>query len=232
MRRFQGTVVPELPPDAHKQYLVKMISDYHKRLQSEVYERNRAFIHLSKVPHSRNIPDPGPDKQNVYVDAWKNGEIQLPKKDFDPKPLGSKLDGESGGGGTANVLPSTRKRPAVDTPPTGGTNTKRLMTPDPYDITEEEALADMLEETAAALKACQDDVHSPWHPHHLYKGVTHDPDVPSITSPTPPARCQSNGSIPVDPRSGAWQSPSDSEDQNKHLNSYFDFDEWEKGKCP
>ncbi|KAG6834601.1 hypothetical protein H0H93_008667 [Arthromyces matolae] len=222
---LRDPVVPELPqPDAPKQELVEMIEDGHKKLGCEVYARNRFLAKLSKVPHPRHILNPGPDK-NVYMDYWKNSKIQLPQKDLDPKPLPSK---HSGGGNTANVLPSTRKRPA-DAVDTGGPNTKRLITP--YDITEEEALADMLEETAAALKACQDDVHSPWHPHHLYKGVTHDPDVPSITSPTPPARCQSNGSIPVDPRSGAWQSPSDSEDQNKHLNSYFDFDKWEERNC-
>ncbi|KAG6846792.1 hypothetical protein H0H93_011852 [Arthromyces matolae] len=239
MQRFQGTVVPELPPDAHKQYLVKMIRDYHRRLQSEVYERNRAFINLSKLPHSRNIPDPGPDEQNVYVDYWKNGKIQLPKKDFDPKPLQSKHSG--GGSSTANVLPSTRKRPAdaVDIQPIGGPNTKRLRTP--YDITEDESLADMLEETAAALKSYQDDIHSLGHlrgvsptnvPGHLNNGVTHD--VPSTSSPTSLSHGQSNTYIPgVDQQLGACHSPSNSEDQNKHLAYYFDFDEWEKGrKCP
>ncbi|KAG6847969.1 hypothetical protein H0H93_004545 [Arthromyces matolae] len=219
-RRFRPSnrkfdiVVPELPqPDVPQQYLVEMIEHFHKRLQSEVYERNRAFINLSKVPHLRNILAPGPDKQNVYVDYWENGEIEL--------------DGDSGGGGTANVLPPTRKHPAtdaVDTQPTGGSNTKRLRTP--YDITEDEALADMLEETAAALNACQDDVHSPWHPHHvkpgtvsahLNRGFTHDAHVPSTSTPIP--HDQSNVTIPIDPRLAPWQPPS--EDHNEHPHGSF-----------
>ncbi|KAG6835356.1 hypothetical protein H0H93_002208 [Arthromyces matolae] len=277
-----SVVAPTLPLPGSKSSrgrLVAIIKKCRTQLQRDVSYRNFQLRLLSKIPHSPNVPDPGPDVQNVYVSYWKNGEIELSQEAVEANERGSKPDGDSSGGGPANVLPSTgQKRPwsgAVDTQAAGGSRSKRRMNPD--EITGDAAsaemikrtgtalkplqddvhssghphnsdapltagsspisLADMFEETATTLKAYQDDVHNPGHPHwvtpgspgHLHGGIRHDADGPLTSFPTLPAHCQSNASIPVDPRFGVCQPPSDQDDQNEHLDSFFDFNEWEKG---
>ncbi|KAG6815842.1 hypothetical protein H0H93_008924 [Arthromyces matolae] len=228
-------VVPGYPAQTSKQHNedpVKTIQNARQRLQTKVVTRNHYLRVLSKIPLSRNIPDP--DVPNVYVNYWRNGEIKLSPE---AKSRGSKPDGDraSGSGGTSNVLPSTNKRPwgAVDAQGTGASvcGSNQLMTPY-YDITEEEALTEMLEETAAALQSHKDGGHSPEHSHwltsgsvpwHFDGGLTPSTSFPAPNSPSDAA------TAPSDPRVGVCN-PSSEVQKNEHPESYFDYNERERGR--
>ncbi|KAG6833715.1 hypothetical protein H0H93_012317, partial [Arthromyces matolae] len=224
--------VPAQTSKHHDEDAIKMIQNARNQLQKKVVTRNHYLRVLSKIPLSRNIPDP--DVPNVYVNYWRSGEIKLSPE---AKSQGSKPDGDraSGSGGISNVLPSTNKRPwdAFDAQGTGASvcGSNQLMTPY-YDITEEEALAEMLEETAAALQSHKDGGHSPEHSHwltsgsvpwHFDGGLTPSTSFPAPNSPSDAA------TAPSDPRVGVCN-PSSEVQKNEHPESYFDYNERERGR--